>query len=85
MISILGFFAFGIWGFLKNILTSIFSIIAFPILIVLGLLFSDNLTMVIPSLGIVTLCYLIGFYFLMNVLSTGLQYAFFAILAIFIV
>lgn len=84
MISILFFFAIGIWLFLKKSLKSIWVLFIFPIFIVLWLIFSGSVGFITPALAIIVLAYLIWFNFLESILAPTMKYIFFWILGIFI-
>ncbi|MDD3144966.1 MAG: DUF2339 domain-containing protein [Candidatus Gracilibacteria bacterium] len=90
LISILVFFFVGITLFLKNAISNLLSIIIFPILIILGLLFVGDLHFIEISLGTVIIAYLIGFSLISNPsnndveIGNGIKYVFFSILGIFI-
>ena len=80
MLSILFFFGIWIWLFMKQAVTSIHSFLIFPILIVLGLIFSGTISFIAPSLAIIVLTYLVWFNFIQASLSPTLKYIFFVIL-----
>ena len=80
MLSILFFFGIWIWLFMKQAVTSIHSFLIFPILIVLGLIFSGTISFIAPSLAIIVLAYLVWFNFIQASLSPALKYIFFGIL-----
>ena len=84
MISILLFFWFGVLSFIKNIISSILSIILFPIIIIMWMLFTWNLSFIEISLWITVLSYLLAFSFLQKLLPSFVKYIFFGILGIFI-
>lgn len=90
LLSILVFFFVWITLFLKNVITSLVSIIFFPILILLWLLFVGDLYFIEISLWSIIIAYLIWFGLIsspsnnnINV-SNGLKYFFFVLLWIFI-
>lgn len=80
MISILLFFGIWIWLFVKQLFHSIISILIFPILIILGLIFTGAIDFVTQSLWIIVLFYLIAFSFIQNVLNPTFKYIFFFLL-----
>lgn len=84
MITILFFFGIWVWLFLKETLTSVATLLLFPILIVLGLIFSGSIALVTPALGIIVLAYLMSFNFLESTLAPAMKYLFFWILGWFI-
>ncbi|MCP4523695.1 MAG: DUF2339 domain-containing protein, partial [Candidatus Gracilibacteria bacterium] len=84
MLSIVLFFGIGVWFFLKNIFTSLATLLLFPIFIVLGLIFSGSMAFIAPALGIIVLVYLLSFYFLENTFPPYLKYLFFGLLGGFI-
>ena len=80
MISILFFFGIWIWLFIKETISSITSILFFPIFIILGLVFTGTLSLIAPALAIIVLAYLIGFNSIQSNLSPVLKYLFFWLL-----
>ncbi|MDD2907503.1 MAG: DUF2339 domain-containing protein [Candidatus Gracilibacteria bacterium] len=90
IISILFFFFVGITLFVKKAITSIAHIIFFPILIILGLLFTGNLYFAEFSLGIIVISYLIAFSLIGNTsrsensTSSDVKYFMFSLLGVFI-
>lgn len=85
LISILFFFWVWILFYIKKALTTIVSIIVFPIIIIIWLIFSWSMSFIEISLWIIVLSYLIAFIFLENFIPNIIKYFFFLILWIFIV
>jgi len=82
--SILFFFWFWVVFFIKKALTSISSIIMFPIIIIMWLIFTWTISFIEISLWIVVLSYLVAFMFLEEILPNFIKYIFFGILWWFI-
>ena len=80
MLSILFFFGIWIWLFLKELILSITSVLIFPILIILGLIFTWTVTFIVPALATLVLVYLVWFNNIQSSLSPVLKYVFFWLL-----
>ena len=73
-----------VWAFHKKYISNIGKLLFIPIGLLLWLLISNSLSFIVPTLGIVTISYLVAFYYLMDKMSSILQYIFFIVLGIFV-
>lgn len=84
-ISLIIWGLFGIvWAFHKKYISNVWRLLFLPIALLFWLLITGSLGYIVPTLGIVTISYLVAFYYLMDKMTGILQYIFFIILWAFL-